>query len=107
MKSALKLVIGLIVVIVGLGLFVDSVFDFIPGISIRWWNNFLLVASGVIPLLLIIGGAFVLWLVMDEIKTNKEFKKYSSAPKPQPQPVKPAATPQTNLIQPKIEEKKH
>ncbi len=108
MNATLKLVIGLIIVIVGLALFVDSVYDVIPGISIRWWNNFLLVASGVVPLLLIIGGGFVIWLEIDEIKTSRQFSKVSSAPKPQLQAAKPAtSTPTTNLIQPKIEEKKH
>ncbi len=101
MKAAIKLFIGLIVVIIGLALFVDSVYDFIPGLSIRWWNNFLLVASGVVPILLIIGGAFVIWLEIGELKTSREFSKAASAPKPQP------AKPQTSqLIQPKIEPSK-
>lgn len=103
MKAALKLVVGLIIAIVGIALYSGYVNTLVPGLSIRWWTNFLLVASGVVPLLLILGGAFVIWLEMDEIKTSRQFSKASA---PQLQPAKPA-TSAPALIQPKIEEKKH
>ncbi|HLD57745.1 MAG TPA: hypothetical protein VJA47_05530 [archaeon] len=105
MKAVIKLVIGIIIALIGIALYTGFVNSLVPGLTIRWWYNFLLVASGVVPLLLIIGGAFVIWLEIDEIKTSRQFSKTTSAPKPQPQQAKPAAT-TTQLIQPKVEEKK-
>lgn len=78
MHPALKIIIGLILIAIGLGLFVDSVWP-IMGVlgtfGIDWLRNFITVLTGVIPIFLIIVGLFVVWLEMDEMKAQKELKK--------------------------------
>ncbi len=73
MHAAAKILIGLIIIAVGFGLFVDSVYgNMWTGISIDWWGNFVIVVTGVIPAMLILMGLFVVWLEADEIKAEKE-----------------------------------
>ena len=73
--SAGKLVLGLVLLVIGILLFADSWgLHVFPG-SINWWGNFLTVLTGVVPILLIFMGLFVVWLEMDEMKASKEFKK--------------------------------
>jgi protein-S-isoprenylcysteine O-methyltransferase Ste14 len=82
MNAAIKVLIGLVFVLVGLGLFVDSVYP-IMGIKgtfgIDWIANFIVVVTGVIPIMLILIGLFVVWLEADEIKMNKELKTEETA----------------------------
>ncbi|MEE9323717.1 MAG: hypothetical protein V3U72_04185 [Candidatus Aenigmarchaeota archaeon] len=79
MHAAVKIIIGLILILIGLGLFVDSVYpllgttSLVPGID--WLANFIVVLTGVIPILLILLGLFVVWLEADELKTAKEFEE--------------------------------
>jgi len=79
MHAAVKIVIGLIIIAVGFGLFVDSVYGNEwtgwTGFNIAWWNNFVIVVTGVIPALLILAGLFVVWLEADELKAEKEMKE--------------------------------
>jgi chromate transport protein ChrA len=73
MHAAVKILFGLLIIIVGFGLFVDSVYgNAWTGISINWWQNFKVVLTGVIPPLLILIGIFVVWLEADELKAGKE-----------------------------------
>jgi chromate transport protein ChrA len=77
MNAAVKILIGLILIAIGLGLFVDSVApivgtsDWIPN---DWLYNFLIVLTGFIPPFLIIIGLFVVWLEIDEIKAEREIR---------------------------------
>lgn len=79
MHAAIKVLIGLILIIIGLGLFADEVTGIVssyPGIpAILWLTNFIIVLTGVIPIFLIVVGLFVVWLELDEIKTERELKK--------------------------------
>ena len=78
MHPAAKIVIGLILIIIGLGLFADSVypiFGVLGTFGIDWLNNFIIVLTGVIPIFLIVVGLFVVWLEVDELKARKELKK--------------------------------
>ena len=76
MNAAVKIVIGLILIVAGFGLFVDSVLwnygGKLTGISITWWHNFVVVVTGIIPAFLILIGLFVVWLEADELKAEKE-----------------------------------
>jgi large-conductance mechanosensitive channel len=74
MHPAAKVIIGLILIIIGLGLFVDEISP-IVGTGIAWVTNFLVVLSGVIPIFLILIGLFIVWLEIDELKTQKELKE--------------------------------
>ncbi|MCD6591192.1 MAG: hypothetical protein J7K72_04440 [Candidatus Aenigmarchaeota archaeon] len=78
MHAAVKIIIGLILVLVGLGLFVDSVYP-ISGmkgtLGIDWLGNFIIVLTGTIPIFLILLGLFVVWLEIDELKIAKEFEE--------------------------------
>ena len=73
MHAAIKILIGLLIIVIGFGLFVDSptigMWNSITGIN--WWNNFVIVVTGVIPALLILLGLFIVWLEADEIKAEK------------------------------------
>ena len=77
MHPAAKIVIGLILLVIGLVLFANGV---IPGFSIAWlgtfWlNTFIAVLQGIVPILLIILGLFIVWLEVDELKAQKELSK--------------------------------
>ena len=77
MNAALKILLGLILIAIGLGLFVDSITpimgtsNWFPG---DWLTNFLIVLTGFIPPFLIIIGLFVVWLEIDEIKAEREIR---------------------------------
>lgn len=78
MHPAVKVIIGLILIIIGLGLFVDSVYPILGVLGtfgIDWLKNFITVLTGVIPIFLIIVGLFIVWLEMDEMRAQKELKK--------------------------------
>jgi protein-S-isoprenylcysteine O-methyltransferase Ste14 len=77
MHAAVKVLIGLVFILVGLGLFVDSVYPIMGTrgtFGIDWIANFIVVVTGVIPIMLILIGLFIVWLEADEIKMNKELK---------------------------------
>jgi len=76
MHAAVKILVGLLIIVVGFGLFVDSVYgNKWTGISINWWQNFKVVLTGVIPPLLILMGLFIVWLEADELKAEKELSE--------------------------------
>jgi hypothetical protein len=78
MNAAVKLLIGLIFIAIGLALFIDSVYPImgtVGTLGINWFNNFIIVLTGVIPPFLILLGLFVVWLEVDEMKAEKELKK--------------------------------
>jgi len=78
MNAAIKLLVGLIFIAIGLGLFIDSVYPILGTVGtlgINWFNNFIIVLTGVIPAFLILLGLFVVWLELDEMKAEKELKK--------------------------------
>ena len=87
MGAAVKIVIGLIIIAAGFGLFIDSpslgVWNSLTGIN--WWNNFIITLTGVIPAILILAGIFVVWLEADELKFSKEFEE----PEPEEEEEKP------------------
>ena len=77
MHAAVKVLLGLILILVGLALFVDSVYPMmgIPVVSdIHWLDNFVVVLTGFIPPFLIVIGLFVVWLEIDEIKAEREIR---------------------------------
>ena len=90
MGAAVKIIIGLVMIVVGLGFFVDSVIP-LSGTTgtfgIDWLANFFVVLTGVIPIFLILIGLFIVWLESDEMKSKKEIKKEPIKPV---QEVKPA-----------------
>ena len=97
MHAAVKVLLGLILIGIGLGLFVESVGPFlnIPIISqINWIGNFVIVLTGFIPAFLIIIGLFVVWLEIDEIKAEREIRaeeekeKAKQVEKEKPKPKK-------------------
>ena len=78
MNAAVKLLVGLIFIVIGLGLFIDSVYPILGTVGtlgINWFNNFVIVLTGLIPPFLILLGLFVVWLEVDEMKAEKELKK--------------------------------
>ncbi len=83
MGAAAKIVIGLVLILIGLGLFVDSVSPVVNPIlgregrflGIDWLGNFIILLTGAIPPFLILIGLFVVWLEIDEIKAERELKR--------------------------------
>lgn len=92
MHAAVKVILGIVILLIGLGLFVDSAYDnAMTGISINWLENFVIVLTGIIPMFLILIGLFVIWLEVDELKAEKEFKLEEEKSNAKPAPaVKPA-----------------
>jgi hypothetical protein len=77
MHAAVKVLLGLVLILIGLGLFVDSVYPIVgtdSWIPNDWLYNFLIVLTGFIPPFLIIIGLFVVWLEIDEIKAEREIR---------------------------------
>jgi hypothetical protein len=64
MKILLGGIVALIIGIVGL---------------IGWWADFLLVLKGVIPILLVLGGALAIYLGIEEVKTAAPAKEEPAA----------------------------
>lgn len=92
MNAAVKLLIGLIFIAIGLGLFIDSVYPVLGTegtFGINWFNNFIIVLTGVIPPFLILLGLFVVWLEIDEMKAQKELKKEEEKAKKEEKTEKP------------------
>ncbi len=79
MNAALKILAGLIIIAAGFGLFLDSptVHMWRSVTGINWWNNFVIVLTGVIPPLLLLAGIFIVWLEADELGAEKEMKSGS------------------------------
>lgn len=77
MHAAVKILIGIILLLIGLGLFVNSLpgYNMVPELRTFWLDNFITVLTGVIPICLIILGLFIVWLEADELKTRKELEK--------------------------------
>ena len=77
MHAAAKILIGLIILAIGFGLFADSpslgMWQSLTGVN--WWNNFIITLTGVIPALLILIGVFVVWLEADELSAEKEMSE--------------------------------
>jgi hypothetical protein len=65
MKILLGGIVALIVGIVGL---------------IGWWADFVLVLKGVIPILLVLGGALAVYLGIEEVKTESPAKEETTPP---------------------------
>jgi len=74
MHAAVKVIIGLILVAIGLGLLSNGVLFDISMIGTFWLRNFITTLTGIIPPFLILIGLFVVWLELDEIKAEKELK---------------------------------
>jgi len=86
MHAGIKVVVGLIFVILGLFLFMDSVYPMIQAwLPIDWLGNFMVVLTGAIPFFLIIVGLFVVWLEVDELKAQKELNKEEETEKKEPE----------------------
>ena len=78
MNAALKLLIGLVLIALGLGLLIDSVIPIIGVVGtfgIDWFANLITVVTGILPAFFILLGLFVVWLEVDEMKAEKELKK--------------------------------
>ncbi|MFH1978606.1 MAG: hypothetical protein ABIJ92_04745 [Candidatus Aenigmatarchaeota archaeon] len=75
MGIAAKIIAGFILIIIGLGLFVNSVSPLFPELGNFWVTNFIVVLTGVIPILLILIGLFIVWLEIDELKAQKELRQ--------------------------------
>ncbi len=73
MHPAGKLITGLILIAIGLGLFLDEVSPWLIGY--QWITAFVTVVAGIIPILLILVGLFVVWLEIDEMRAQKELKE--------------------------------
>lgn len=94
MHAAVKVIIGIIILVIGLGLFVDSAYNnAITGVEIHWLENFVIVLTGIIPIFLILLGLFVIWLEVDELKAEKEFKLEEEKEKAKMEVTKPVTKP--------------
>ncbi|HDD45947.1 MAG TPA: hypothetical protein ENG42_00580 [Candidatus Aenigmarchaeota archaeon] len=71
-----KIIIGIILLVVGLFLYADSVGLFwTPVTGIDWLGNLIVIVSGSIPAFLILIGLFIVWLELDELKMEKELEE--------------------------------
>jgi len=75
MHAATKMVIGIILIVIGLWLLVPAGAPGLTAIKPQnlavfdWWNEFLTVLKGVIPPMIIIFGALIVWIESEELKT--------------------------------------
>jgi cadmium resistance protein CadD (predicted permease) len=81
MHAAIKVIVGLILVVIGLGLLANGVLFEVSSVGTFWLKNFIVTLTGIIPPFLILIGLFVVWLELDEIKAEKELKAEESKEK--------------------------
>ncbi|MBI4175975.1 MAG: hypothetical protein HY518_02125, partial [Candidatus Aenigmarchaeota archaeon] len=65
MGAAGKVIIGLVLLLIGLGLFANSVLPepwSVGRLGRFWLDSFLTVLTGIIPIFLILVGLFIIWL---------------------------------------------
>ena len=75
MNAAIKVVVGLVLLAIGLSLLANGVILIdMPALGTFWLKNFITTITGIIPPFLILIGLFVVWLELDEIKAEKELK---------------------------------
>ena len=74
MNAAVKVIVGLILVAIGLGLLANGILFDVTTLGTFWFRNFINTLTGVIPPFLILIGLLVVWLELDEIKAEKELK---------------------------------
>lgn len=71
-----KIISGLILILAGLALYA------MPALQVvNWLDNFIILVTGSIPILLIIIGLFVVWLEADELKVSKDLQEEESREK--------------------------
>jgi hypothetical protein len=74
MSAAMKLILGVILVLIGLWLLVPSAWissvkpGSVSGVSVNWGDEFLIVLKGLIPPFLVLIGALVVWIESEEMK---------------------------------------
>lgn len=74
MSAALKLVLGVILVLIGLWLLAPSSWistvksSSVRGMDLNWGNEFIQVLKGAIPPFLVLIGALVVWIESEEMK---------------------------------------
>jgi len=78
MHAAVKLIIGIILVLLGIWLLIPATPTFgltavkpatQPWKFFDWWSDFVTVVKGVIPPMIIIFGALIVWIESEELKT--------------------------------------
>lgn len=79
MNTAIKLLIGIILLVVPLGLYAYE-FMYGPqfsiyGVSINLRKSLWTVLQGIIPPFLVVVGLFIIWLELDEWRIEKELKE--------------------------------
>lgn len=94
MHAAVKVLIGLILIVLGLGMFADEIAPVIPYYQSQAISHFFLVLEGVVPIFFILVGLFVVWLEVDELKAQKELnreveKKPETKPETKPEEKQP------------------
>jgi len=67
----LKMGIGVLLIIASLYWMVKGSQDIL---NISWWQTFVVVANGSLPVLVLLLGAFIVWLYYDEWKIEQELK---------------------------------
>ncbi|MBU0898281.1 MAG: hypothetical protein KKB03_03435 [Nanoarchaeota archaeon] len=82
MHAAIKVLVGLIMIVIGLGMFADEIAPVIPYYQSRAITHFFIVFEGLIPIFLILIGLFVVWLEVDELKAQKELSREEAKPEP-------------------------
>jgi len=95
MNAAVKLLVGLVFIVIGLFLLADSIIPIlgiVGTLGINWFDNFIIVLTGIIPPFLILLGLFVVWLEIDDMKAEKELKREEQKPRAEEkEEKKPAA----------------
>ena len=81
-----KVIGGIVLIVIGLGLFFIPQLQ--PGGQPWWWvHQLVTVIAGVLPVLLILVGLFIVWLELDELKSSAEVEE----PAEEEKPTKPKA----------------
>ena len=71
-----KIIIGLVLLLVGLGLYADSTgLLWKPVTGIDWLGNLIVLITGSLPAFLLLIGLFIVWLELDELKMEKELEE--------------------------------
>lgn len=79
MNTLLKLLIGVILLVVPLGMYAYEIMNSMGGVlGLKLLQSLGILLQGSVPLFVMLIGLFVVWLELDELKMEKELKKEES-----------------------------
>jgi len=112
MNTLFKLLIGVVLLVIPLGMYAFELMNGInagvniPAIgNLHLWKSLVILLTGSIPPFFILIGLFIVWLELDELKIEKELKKEEEKEETEKIKSKVTTKPETKKATKKIKKK--